>query len=84
MKAILLVFCAALAGGCSHIEYRNGGEYASRWALGVNVDAQELEIVGTPDGGRRLTAKGVRSDSTEAIEAAVRAAVSEAIKGVKP
>lgn len=68
---------------CSHVSWERGDERAERWAFGVNVDAQTLEIEATPEGGRSVRAEGLRSDSAEAVEAATRGAVDAVLKAIK-
>ena len=81
---ILTATCIALVG-CTITKYESPhGEKFSRVSFGSKTGIGELSLSGDTNGVRTITLKGYQSDGVAAIGVAVDAAVSAAVKSVKP
>lgn len=84
--AILSAWVAvALLAGCTVTKFstKNGDSF-SRASFGSKTAVSELSVTGDTNGVRTFTMKGYASDQVQALQAVTEAAVSTAIKSVKP
>ena len=85
---LVIIICLSLAimlscSGCTVTKWSNGSESFTRTILGVTSQAQKISVSVTPT-TRTLTVTGYQNNGTEALGAVTEAAVSAAIKGVRP
>ena len=81
---ILMVALAMLLSGCTQTKWSNGSESFSRISLGTKLAAQKISVTVNTNGTRTMSIEGYQSDGVQAIGVAVDAAVSAAVKSVKP
>ena len=80
----LPVLAAGLLTGCTVTRWSNGQESFSRTSFGTTSTAQKIAVTVNPDGSRSMTITGYQSDGVQAVGVAVDAAVSAAVKAMKP
>lgn len=78
----LLLLSVLLAAGCTSREITFGGATYKSWRFGNKETIGGIEIV-APD-GTKFIVKTYQSDQVTAMGVVTEAAVSAAIKGVKP
>ena len=83
MKIFSAAILSVVLTGCTVTKWTNGQESFTRTSLGVTSQAQKISVSVTPT-TRTLTVTGYQSNGTEALGAVTEAAVSAAIKGVRP
>ncbi len=81
----LATLVTGLVTGCQLLTYRAPtGERFSRSSIGANTAIADLTVEADTNGVRRVEMHGYQNDSAQALGAVTAAAVSAAIKGVKP
>ena len=85
MKTNIILLLATTLTGCTVTKYVSGsGESFTRTSFGTRLNLSELTVTGDTNGVRTITMKGYANDQVEAISAVTAAAVSAAVKSVKP
>jgi hypothetical protein len=78
-----LIVALALTG-CTTITATRGDFTITRTAFGVNLVVPQITIKGLPDGTFSMTVRGIASESTDAIAAAVQGTVQGMAAAAKP
>jgi hypothetical protein len=85
VNTICILAAAVILTGCTVTRYAAPtGETFSRTSFGTRLSVGELTVTAGTNGVRTITIKGYANDQVEAIGVAVDAAVSAAVKAVKP
>ena len=85
MILLAITLCVAyVMTGCTTITATRGDFTITRTAFGVNLAVPVITIKGAPDGTFSMSVRGVASDSTDAIQAAVQGAIQGMAATAKP
>jgi starvation-inducible outer membrane lipoprotein len=81
---ILTICLSLMISACSTISYKDQTSEFSKTSFGTMTNVQEIHAQDDGHGGRVITLTGYSSDQVQALRAVTEAAVSAAIKGMKP
>jgi len=84
IKQLQALILAAMLSACSTLDVQKGAWTFHKTTFGTDIGFQELDITQEGPDTIKVRVKGLESDQSQAIRAAVEGAVQGVVAGVKP